>query len=98
MSDTVVRGAPPALPSRRTRRLSVGAVVSIVVLSLGAIGMVAPFLYMIVTALKTAAHAYDLPPDWYPREFHWQNFDDAVNGPLPLLRNMWNSFFIATLT
>jgi multiple sugar transport system permease protein len=60
--------------------------------------MIAPFVYMVVTALKTAQHAYDLPPDWYPTEFNWNNFSAAINGPLPLLRNMFNSFFIATLT
>ena len=60
--------------------------------------MLAPFLYMALTALKTATHAYDLPPRWYPTEFNWRNFSDAINGPLPLLRNMFNSFFIATVT
>jgi multiple sugar transport system permease protein len=68
------------------------------VLALGAIVMLAPFLYMVVTALKSAENAYNLPPDWYPTEFRWQNFSDAVNGPLPLLRNLYNSGFIAILT
>jgi multiple sugar transport system permease protein len=53
---------------------------------------------MVVTSLKTPENAYDLPPDWFPREFNWANFSAAINGPLPLLRNMWNSFFIAVLT
>ncbi len=60
--------------------------------------MLAPFLYMLVTALKSAQHAYDLPPDWIPTEFEWDNFSSAINGPLPLLHNMYNSAFIATLT
>ena len=81
-----------------TRRPTVGTVVCVVVLALGAIGMLAPFAYMVVTALKSAQHAYDLPPDWYPKEFQWQNFSDAIHGPLPLLRNLWNSAFIAGLT
>ena len=98
MSDAAVQLPPRSARARSARRPSVGSVISIIVLTLGAIGMLAPFLYMLITALKTAAHAYDLPPDWYPTEFHWKNFDDAINGPLPLLRNMWNSFFIATLT
>jgi multiple sugar transport system permease protein len=79
-------------------RVRPAAVVSVVVLSIGALGMLAPFLFMIVTALKSAEHAYDLPPNWFPREFRWENFSAAINGPLPLLRNMFNSFFIATLT
>jgi multiple sugar transport system permease protein len=95
-------GARTTLPDRphrpRSRRLRPAAVVSVVILAIGAIGMLAPFVYMVVTALKTAQHAYDLPPNWYPKEWHWANFSDAINGPLPLLRNMFNSFFIATLT
>jgi multiple sugar transport system permease protein len=78
--------------------MSTGTIISLVLLTLGAIGMLAPFLYMIVTALKTAEHAYDLPPTWVPREFHWDNFSQAIHGPLPLLRNMYNSAFIAALT
>jgi multiple sugar transport system permease protein len=85
-------------PRAPRRRLSRGAIVSIIVLAIGALGMIAPFVYMIVTALKSAGNAYDLPPTWIPTEFEWSNFSTAINGPLPLLRNMFNSFFIATLT
>jgi multiple sugar transport system permease protein len=102
MSSATTVGARTTLPDRphrpRSRRLRPAAVVSVVILAIGAIGMLAPFVYMVVTALKTAQHAYDLPPNWYPKEWHWANFSDAINGPLPLLRNMFNSFFIATLT
>jgi multiple sugar transport system permease protein len=88
------RQGPPRSRSRR----GWGSYIAIVVLTIGAIGMIAPFLYMFVTALKSAQHAYDLPPDWIPTEFRWQNFSDAINGPLPLLRNLYNSGFIAILT
>jgi multiple sugar transport system permease protein len=102
MSSATAVGSSTTRPeqSRRrgSRRLRPAAVVSIVILAIGALGMLAPFVYMIVTALKSAQHAYDLPPDWYPTEFRWENFSAAINGPLPLLRNMFNSFFIATLT
>jgi multiple sugar transport system permease protein len=87
-----------ASAASRKARVRPAAAVSVVVLALGALGMLAPFVFMIVTALKSAQHAYDLPPEWFPREFRWENFSTAVNGPLPLLRNMFNSFFIATLT
>ena len=92
---------PTPAPHRRRRlpfRLTPGVVVSLVILTIGAIGVLAPFVYMMVTALKSAENAYDLPPDWYPTEFNWSNFSAAINGPLPLLRNMFNSAFIAILT
>jgi multiple sugar transport system permease protein len=80
---------------RRRRPIPVGRVVAIVILALGGLGMIAPFLWMLVTALKSPAHLFDLPPNWIPLEFQWSNFSKAVNGPLPLLRNMFNSAFIA---
>lgn len=98
-SDTHSPAAGSAGVRRRSQRgRSIGSYVSIAVLIVGAVGMLAPFLYMIVTALKSTQHAYDLPPDWFPTEFRWDNFASAINGPLPLLRNMYNSAFIATLT
>jgi len=69
--------------------------VAVIILFLGGVGMIAPFLWMIVTALKSPAHLFDVPPNWIPLEFEWDNFSKAVNGPLPLLRNMFNSAFIA---
>ena len=63
MSDTALTaGRADVVPRRRrmTRRPTVGTVVCVVVLALGAIGMLAPFAYMVVTALKSAQHAYDL--------------------------------------
>jgi|SRR6266568_3521397 len=100
-SATAVRAQPPierAPHRRRRRRVGVGTVVSVLVLAAGAVGMVTPFLWMFVTALKTSAHAFDLPPNWYPKQFQWKNFSSAINGPLPLLKNMYNSAFIAVLT
>ncbi|HEV8565596.1 MAG TPA: carbohydrate ABC transporter permease [Actinoplanes sp.] len=102
MSNAIAVGARTTRPASRQRRarrrVRPAAIVSVAILTIGALGMIAPFVYMVVTALKTAQHAYDLPPDWYPTEFNWNNFSAAINGPLPLLRNMFNSFFIATLT
>lgn len=82
-------------PRSRRRRPPVGSFVAVAILSLGGIGMIAPFLWMVVTALKSPEHLFDVPPNWIPLEFEWDNFRKAVNGPLPLLRNMFNSAFIA---
>lgn len=85
----------PARPAPRRRRIPVGRVVAVAILFIGGFGMIAPFLWMIVTALKSPEHLFDVPPNWIPLEFEWDNFSKAVNGPLPLLRNMFNSAFIA---
>jgi multiple sugar transport system permease protein len=85
----------PSRPSPRRRRVPAGRVVAVAILFIGGFGMIAPFLWMIVTALKSPEHLFDVPPNWIPLEFEWDNFSKAVNGPLPLLRNMFNSAFIA---
>lgn len=85
----------PARSRPRRRRVPAGNVVAVAILFIGGFGMIAPFLWMIVTALKSPENLFDVPPNWIPLEFEWDNFSKAVNGPLPLLRNMFNSAFIA---
>ena len=80
---------------RRRPRPGVGKTVSVVLLVLGAVGMIAPFLWMFTTSLRDASQAYDLPPQWLPTEWDWSNFADAVSGPVPILKNMFNSAVIA---
>jgi multiple sugar transport system permease protein len=80
---------------RRKKLPSVGKVVSVVILAVGGVGMLAPFVWMVVTSLKTSAHAYDLPPTWFPTEFNFNNFAQAINGSVPFLLNMLNSGVIA---
>lgn len=94
MSRTVVT-VPPA--TRKRRPVSLGRIASIAVLTLGGLGMLAPFVWMFVTSLKSPAHLFDLPPNWIPVEFQWDNYLTAINGPLPLLRNLFNSLFIAVI-
>lgn len=64
------------------------------VLVIGAIGMVAPFLYMFSTSTLPSARAYDLPPHWLPAA-DLGNYSAALSGPVPLLRNMANTAIVA---
>lgn len=82
-------------PATARRRLGAGKIVSLAVLTLGAVGVVAPFLWMFSTSLRTPTSAYDLPPHWLPTQFRIGNYGDAVGGPVPILRNMLNSAVIA---
>ena len=70
-------------------------VVALVILCLGALGMVIPFLWMFSTSMRPATEAYDLPPHWLPFPMSSENYVNAVTGPVPLLRNLWNSLVIA---
>lgn len=59
--------------------------------------MVAPFLWMLTTSLKTGVHAFDLPPAWLPTEWHFQNFLTLFQSNVPFGTFLWNSLEIASL-
>ena len=97
MSEALIRPGrmPSTAPTRKRRRWSVAKILSLVILAIGALGMMAPFVYMLVTSLKSSANAYDLPPTWIPTEFEWGNYQRALTDQVPLLLNMLNSAVIA---
>jgi multiple sugar transport system permease protein len=62
------------------------------VLSVGAVLMLAPFLWMVVTALKSPDEVSTFT--WLPKEAHFQNFPEAMSVA-PFLNYFRNSLFIA---
>jgi multiple sugar transport system permease protein len=62
----------------------------------GALLMMAPFLYMISTSLKTPIEAVKFPPAWIPRPVVWRNYLD-IWIQLPLARVSFNSAKISIL-
>lgn len=93
--NTAVLPTRPAAGKASRRRPGIGKTISIALLIIGAVGMIAPFLWMFTTSLRDAGHAYDLPPQWLPAEWDWSNYVGAVSGPVPILKNMLNSAVIA---
>lgn len=91
-----VRLAAPSRPRRPTLR---GALPALLLIA-AAVLVVAPFLWMFSTSMRTAVTAYDLPPSWVPDRFSLENYRAALDEdqPVPLLRNAWNSVFIAVFT
>jgi ABC-type glycerol-3-phosphate transport system permease component len=58
------------------------AVVTLV-LAIGALVNLVPFIWMLSTSLKSNSQAFSYPPTWIPNPFLWQNYVDAfqrVNG------------------
>jgi multiple sugar transport system permease protein len=53
--------------------------------------MVGPFIWMILTALKSTGEVGTFT--WLPREFHWSNFVEAMDAA-PFLRYFWNSLVL----
>lgn len=61
-----------------------------VILIIGAIAMVLPFVWMILTSGKSVAESTSIPPQILPESFRWDNYSTVWNA-LPFI-----SFFINT--
>lgn len=58
----------------------------------------APITWMISTSLRDPKNSFDLPPDFLPTAFHWENYLSVINSPdIDFLRFFWNSLKIALL-
>lgn len=61
-----------------------------VLLVLGAVLMVSPFLWMILTSLKSLAESVQIPPKIFPTVFKWSNYTEVFQS-FPFLGFYWNT-------
>lgn len=80
--------------SPRRFRFSFGTLLIHVLLAIGAIVMVAPFLWMVLTSLKDNNQAFAIPPSWIPNPVVWSNYPDSLQA-LPFGLAYFNSTYIA---
>jgi multiple sugar transport system permease protein len=64
------------------------------ILIIGAIIMVVPFLWMLLTSLMTTAQAFAVPPSFIPNPFQWGNYPQSFNA-LPFNLAYLNSAIVA---
>jgi len=74
-----------------------GKVVIYLVLILGAIVMVIPFIYMVSTALKPILYVFEYPPQFIPKNPTFRNFIDAWNSN-NFQRYFLNTVFVASFS
>lgn len=60
------------------------------VLGAGAVAMIFPFVWMLLTSLKSAGESVQVPPTIFPKEIVWTNFQRAIES-LPFLKLYWNT-------
>ncbi|SDR99227.1 carbohydrate ABC transporter membrane protein 2, CUT1 family [Paraoerskovia marina] len=89
----VVGKTPPRQhrPNARSRN----KVILNVALALGSLTMVIPFIWMIFTSVKSPAELAQFPPTFFPQEWHWSNYSEALDAA-PFDVYFRNSFIIAT--
>ncbi|MEG2917852.1 MAG: carbohydrate ABC transporter permease [Clostridium sp.] len=69
-------------------------VLSYLILIIGVLWVILPFIWMILTALKPAREVLSMPPKWIPSEFKWENFPEALKS-VPFKKYLFNSLFVA---
>ena len=74
--------------------------ISYVLLGIGAVLMLLPFVWMVSTSLKTPAQVVAQPPTWIPSPFAWGNYVEFwTSPPVPggFMRFTWNTLFITVI-
>ncbi len=74
--------------------LRLGNILTTLVLSVGAIIMFAPLAWTFSTSLKTRDGVFELPPQWIPDPFVWENYARIWTAG-PLLSGIQNSLIVA---
>ena len=49
-----------------------------VVLTIGALVMIVPFVWMVLSSLKSHSEITSYPPTWLPHDWRWSNYPDAL--------------------
>ncbi|MGH3585242.1 MAG: carbohydrate ABC transporter permease [Pseudonocardia sp.] len=71
-----------------------GSVLTHTVLVLGAVAMIGPFVWQLLTAFKSLPETTTVPPTLLPQEWLWSNFAD-VFASLPFGQQLVNSLIVA---
>ena len=92
--------APPAETTQprveRRRAPVVGTAALHLTLIAGALLMVFPFLWMLLTAFKDMRQSLQVPPIWLPNPWVWENFPESLTA-LPFGRAYFNSAYIVVV-
>ncbi len=70
----------------------------VAVLTLAAIFVALPFVWMVSVSLQPGAAAYQLPPNYIPREPSLESYRTVLGSDIPFIRSYVNSLIIATAT
>lgn len=95
-----LRSVKAAVDTRRSSLHKLPDLIAILVLIIGAILMILPFMWMFSTSLRPIQESYKLPPAWFPTEFHWETYVAVVQSSVPVFTFAANSIkvtFFVTL-
>jgi len=65
-------------PFKPKHKLSFSRILIYVLLTIGALIMIVPFLWMLSTSLKDQQQLFAWPPNWWPQPFVWSNYTEVM--------------------
>ncbi|GAA5416578.1 L-arabinose transport system permease protein AraQ [Paraliobacillus ryukyuensis] len=68
-----------------------------ILLAIGAVFMLLPFVWMLSTSLKAPNEVMAMPPVWIPSELNWDNFTEAL-AVAPFDRYFVNSLIVTVIS
>ena len=81
----------------KTRQLITSKTLLIhIILIVGAVAMVLPFIWMFLTSLKTYAESIHVPPVIIPKDLQWENYKEVFTL-LPFFKFMLNTLIVTVL-
>jgi len=81
------------MSTTQTTRSRAGTAVAFVLMLIGALTMVLPFVWMVSTSLKESNLVFDYPPQWIPDPVDWANYIE-VWDVAPLATGLLNSLIV----
>ena len=70
---------PVYSPNISRRKFPADKMAAYILLSLGALIMIVPFLWMLSTSLKDQQQLFAWPPNWIPNPFVWSNYSEVFS-------------------
>lgn len=78
------------------REYTLNKLIVYLLLIIGAVLFIMPFLWMLSTSLKENAGLFDIPPKWIPYPPKWSNYPEALKA-FPFMRYTFNTLFITVV-
>ncbi|MDE2820850.1 MAG: carbohydrate ABC transporter permease [Chloroflexota bacterium] len=93
-TQIAVRGQPKNQRRKRKNPISLGDIISYAILTIAAILVMMPLLWMFSTSLRPTQESFHLPPAWLPTQFRWENYLAPFESSVPFVQLFLNSMQI----
>jgi len=80
-----------------SKRIKISEILAYIILTAGAISMLVPFFWMLVTSFMTTGQIFSYPPVLIPHPLYPENYSNVAKT-IPVIKYFFNSAFVAIIT